>query len=465
MGHTKKKKDTGITWNHCESVPPARLLVKCKYCSYTCWGGIARMKHHLAEIKENVIACIKVPNEVKEMFLKILEDKEKMKEANKQDCFEEVSTQDNTKKGTLESFAKKGKQGTMKQQTMAGMLKDREPVNADICKCIYVEIWKSPSGTVFLKSVDTSNVIKDANHMFELLDSMVEEIGEDNVMQVVTDGASNFVKAGKMLENKRTKLFWSPCATHCLDLILEDNGQLLVFYNTIANAKKVTTFIYRHPWVLNLYRKHSKGRELARPVITRFATAFLTLQCISQQKNALRSMFASEILEIYPLLLEVCDSKPLMLYIYEAVYRAKEQIAANFKNQESRYKKKIIDTHWDLQLHSNLHAASFYLNPKFDNAKNYDPDTEVLMGLYETIEKMIPDRRTRFLVDQQLDRFRTAKGLFGMSMAIDTRNEATCAMGHGRNWSIFDQVHTKRRNHLEQQRLNALIFVKTFNLR
>ena len=54
-----------------------------------------------------------------------------------------------------------------------------------------------------------------------------------------------------------------------------------------------------------------------------------------------------------------------MLYIYEAVYRAKEQIAANFKNQESQYKKvwKIIDTHWDLQLHSNLHAASFYLNP------------------------------------------------------------------------------------------------------
>ena len=153
----------------------------------------------------------------------------------------------------------------------------------------------SPSGTVFLKSVDTSNVIKDANHMFELLDSMVEEIGEDNVMQVVTDGASNFVKAGKMLENKRTKLFWSPCATHCLDLILEDNGQLLVFYNTIANAKKVTTFIYWYPWVLNLYRKHSKGRELARPVITRFATAFLTLQCISQQKNALRSMFASEV--------------------------------------------------------------------------------------------------------------------------------------------------------------------------
>jgi len=32
-----------------------------------------------------------------------------------------------------------------------------------------------------------------------------------------------------------------------------------------------------------------------------------------------------------------------------------------------------------------------------------------------------------------------------------------------RNWSIFDRMHTKRRNRLEQQRL-MLVFV-TFNLR
>jgi len=37
----------------------------------------------------------------------------------------------------------------------------------------------------------------------------------------------------------------------------------------------------------------------------------------------------------------------------------------------------------------------------------------------------------------------------------------TCsATGCERNWSIFDQMHTKRRNSLEQQRLNALGFVK-----
>jgi len=104
----------------------------------------------------------------------------------------------------------------------------------------------SPSGTMFLKSIDTSNVIKDAKQMFELLDFVIKEIGEDNVVQVVTDGASNFVAKGKMLEEKRTKVFWFPCVAHCLDLIIEDISQLPTFYNTIANAKKVTTFIYRH---------------------------------------------------------------------------------------------------------------------------------------------------------------------------------------------------------------------------
>lgn len=287
MSQTKRKKEIDITWNHCDTVPPHRLLVKCKYCSHTCWGGVARMKYHLAGTKENVIACTSVPNDVREMFLKLLEDKEKIKEANRVDCFEETDIQ----------CSKKGKQGVAKQSTINEMFKDRELVIQDICNCIYGnalpfnlarsslftqmlksvgeygkglkpptyhevrvsylkykvewEKWgctlmcdgwtdgkgrsltnflvNSPSGTVFLKSIDTSNVIQDAKQMFELLDSVIEEIGEDNVVQVVTDGASNFVAAGKMLEEKRTKLFWSPCAAHCLDLILEDIGELLVF--------------------------------------------------------------------------------------------------------------------------------------------------------------------------------------------------------------------------------------------
>ncbi|RDX78262.1 hypothetical protein CR513_41483, partial [Mucuna pruriens] len=74
-----KKKEVDITWQHCESVPPYRLQVKCKYYFHACWGGIARMKHHLARTKINVSAYISVPDDVKEIFFKLLESKDKKK--------------------------------------------------------------------------------------------------------------------------------------------------------------------------------------------------------------------------------------------------------------------------------------------------------------------------------------------------------------------------------------------------
>lgn len=63
----------------------------------------------------------------------------------------------------------------------------------------------SPSGTVFIKRVDTSFVCKNAQNMFELIDSIVEETGKQHLPQVVIDGATAFVKAGEILMEKREK--------------------------------------------------------------------------------------------------------------------------------------------------------------------------------------------------------------------------------------------------------------------
>eukprot|EP00258_Populus_trichocarpa_P030141 XP_024446160.1 uncharacterized protein LOC18107638 [Populus trichocarpa] len=63
---------------------------------------------------------------------------------------------------------------------------------------------------------------KTADKVFEMLDAIVERIGEENVVQVVTDNAANYKAAGQLLMEKRKSLFWTPCAAHCIDLILED---------------------------------------------------------------------------------------------------------------------------------------------------------------------------------------------------------------------------------------------------
>jgi hypothetical protein len=59
-----------------------------------------------------------------------------------------------------------------------------------------------PKGTMFLKSVDASDQVKDANLLFHLLDEVVEEVGVQNVVQVITDNAANYVATGRMLEEK-----------------------------------------------------------------------------------------------------------------------------------------------------------------------------------------------------------------------------------------------------------------------
>lgn len=147
-------------------------------------------------------------------------------------------------------------------------------------------------GTVFLKTIDASDCVKDAQKLFELLDEVIEEIGEDVVVQVITDNASAYKAAGHLLMEKRKSLYWTPCAVHCIDLMLEKIGDLPSHKTDLLKAKKVCKFIHNHQWVLSLTRKYAK-KDLLRPAATRFATAYLTLESMLQLKQPLQSMFVS----------------------------------------------------------------------------------------------------------------------------------------------------------------------------
>jgi hypothetical protein len=134
-----------------------------------------------------------------------------------------------------------------------------------------------PKGIMFLKLVDASDQVKDGNFLFRLLDEVVEEVGVQNVVQVITDNAANYVAAGRMLEEKHRTIWWTPCATHCLDLMLEYIGKIEWVKKTMEQGKNITRYIYNHSWVLNLMRKNTNGGELVRSTITHFATNFLML--------------------------------------------------------------------------------------------------------------------------------------------------------------------------------------------
>ncbi|XP_010661224.2 uncharacterized protein LOC104881745 [Vitis vinifera] len=73
----------------------------------------------------------------------------------------------------------------------------------------------SKGSTVFLKSVDASNYIKDHKYIYDLLKTVIKEVGKENVVQIVTDNGSAFMKVGKQLM-KKYNLYWTPCAAHCI---------------------------------------------------------------------------------------------------------------------------------------------------------------------------------------------------------------------------------------------------------
>ena len=49
-----------------------------------------------------------------------------------------------------------------------------------------------------------------------MLDAIIENIGEENVVQVVIDNAANYKATRQLLMEKKKSLIWTPCVAHCI---------------------------------------------------------------------------------------------------------------------------------------------------------------------------------------------------------------------------------------------------------
>ncbi|KAL7175765.1 hypothetical protein ACSBR2_029371 [Camellia fascicularis] len=231
-------------------------------------------------------------------------------------------------------------------------------------ECIALD--RNNRGTIFQKSVDVTDVpSRTSDYYLSLMDKVVDEIGEEYVVQIVTDNEAAIKAVGYKLMQKRKNLYWTGCAAHCIDLMLEDIGKKKSVAKVLDCAKVITRFIYNSNWVVDFMKRFTGDRELLRPVITRFATNFITLESIVKHKTALQDMFhsqewkhskwskkddakevkkiiqskdfwtkAADVLKVQEPLLKVLrlvdgDEKPTMGFIYEAMDRAKLAIKQN----------------------------------------------------------------------------------------------------------------------------------------
>lgn len=285
-------------------------------------------------------------------------------------------------------------------------------------------------GTSFLESKETSAESHTGELIFEYVDSCIEKVGVEKVVQIVTDNASNNM-AAKKLSVKRPNIFWSSCATHTLNLMLEGIGKLKRFKSTLDRAKALTIFIYAHHNTLSLMRKYTKKRDIVRPGVTRFASSFLTLQSLYEKKNELRAMSQSDewekishvkkspkgvratatltkptfwggvalCLRVFEPLVKVLrmvdgDVKPSMAFLYGDILKAKKEILTGLGNvdkaaTQNLYKSiiEIIDSKMKGRLDTPLQLAAYFLNPyyAYNDSSIFDND-EVMDGLISAVE-------------------------------------------------------------------------------
>eukprot|EP00253_Pinus_taeda_P021393 PITA_21393 len=166
-----------------------------------------------------------------------------------------------------------------------------------------------------------------------------------------------------------------------------------------------------------------------------------------------------------------------MGFIYEVMDQAKEQIKRAYKDKVAMYGPiwAIIDERWNNQLHRPIHAAGYFLNPRY----HYKAETRALKGkvrdgLIDYIDCMIPLECDQLEIHRQVTTFTNASAQWWeafdshclelQKFAIRILSPTCNATGCERNWSVFERIHTKKRNRLGQKRLNDLVYVQ-YNLR
>ncbi|XP_045831497.1 uncharacterized protein LOC123922868 [Trifolium pratense] len=413
------------------------------------------MKEHLAKKKGNVLICKDVPPDVFHQMNQSLEgtgNKNKDKELD--DAYDDQSQpQTNEQVAPIQPSQMVPNSNLGKQK--ATYFAPRTTLGSQ----------PTIKSIIFVKSVDASGVVKDAQMLCNLFSEVIEWVGYKNVVHVVTDNAANYVAVERKIHEKYDSIFWSPCAAHYLNLLLKD-------ISSMPHVAELASKASKNDLQALMVDKHFTSHKLAK------STAGKMVSAIVLDSSFWSNCFMiAKIMALIIKLLKIVDGdeRPSMGYVYDGMQRVKNSIENMFRNRKTAYQPytNIIKARWDKHLKRDLHAAAYFFNPVFQYGHDFNDKsrvTEALIKLFE-VKSLCPYASKAF---QEVQMYRDRKGSFGKSSvvtlaaniqpAIRILGQTSSSSGCERNWSFFERIHTKRRNRLEHQRLNDLVYV-AYNLR
>jgi hypothetical protein len=88
---------------------------------------------------------------------------------------------------------------------------------------------------------------------------VVADVGENNIVQIITDNGSNYKKARRYLTNEYQHIAWQSCLAHTINLMLKTIGDLLYHESVIDSAKLIARWLYNHEKLYTIMKNAISG--------------------------------------------------------------------------------------------------------------------------------------------------------------------------------------------------------------
>ncbi|XP_042479700.1 uncharacterized protein LOC122060641 [Macadamia integrifolia] len=376
MGRQKDK-----FWQHAEPLDSSHF--KCEFCEKQVYGGVTRLKYHLAKVSGHDVApCEKVSDDVQAEALLAINSESSSKKRKSCTSGESIVgsspltplTTTSQRQSTMEEMIPKMDKptwekclrdlfiknsisfnvvqsdafikfvkcttrygpsvpipsyGTLRGRIIPKARKDLEKNAEEVKFCwkqtgctIMSDIWTdlkkqsflnviaySPGGALFLRLEECSHARLTGPYIFDILDREIQSVGQNLVVQIISDNASNYSNALDMLIGKYRWLFKTQCAAHGINLMLKD-----IYEKSIVEVEeKLRLLVASAEWrSLRNYR----SIKVDRVVYTIQRESFW-----NDSKEILR--FMEPIIRVLRL---VDGDGATSGYLYEAMERARESI-------------------------------------------------------------------------------------------------------------------------------------------
>ncbi|CAI5938201.1 unnamed protein product [Closterium sp. NIES-64] len=244
------------------------------------------------------------------------------------------------------------------------------------------------AGAVFVKAVDCKMELKSGAFVAGILRPIIKKIGPENVAVLCMDGGSNYASACKLLQAEWPHIEHVPCATHVLDLLMEDIGKMEWARDVVGRAGDMITFLrftcgraffcgarsctlrsQLLQMVVHDGWKKMKGKKGTKEKKTTACDFEAWVMDVDWWEKA---GFFLQIMEVPFMVMRRTDSqaKGMMGAIYDIMLQLTEDMAklldgdmCKLKEEEKVEVQEHLRRRWDESLACPLHAVGLILNP------------------------------------------------------------------------------------------------------